>query len=344
MRALSTALSVAAIAPALWLAPGSVSAQEAPPAPVIVAEVVERPVKGTASLTGTVEPRRASRVASQTDGLVSARLRDPGDSVRRGDALFRLSNDALRASLIEALADVSFRRFRYQQNAQLLQQEAVADEDLRAAEYELERAQAKLQELESRLEDLIIRAPFDGHLTGIEAEIGEWVTRGQPVARVVSTDTVWVYAEVPERFLAGLEVGQTAEAVIGALGVTPRRGTIAAILAEASGESRTFPVAVELLNPDGALRASMSAAVDFAVRQPGSSLLVHKDALVNDARGSAVILAIDGVAVRRQVRPGLAQQGYIVVEGDLAAGDLAVVRGNERLREGQAVRVVRKQQ
>jgi len=344
MRVLHPAVPATAFCMALALGRGGLSAQERPPAPVIVAEVVERRVEGAVSLMGTVRPRRASLVASETDGLVTARLRDPGAAVRRGDVILRLTNDALRASLLEALADVSFRRFRYQQNVQLLRQEAVADEDLRSSEYELERAQAKLQELESRLQDLTIRAPFDGHLTEVRAEIGEWVTRGQAVARAISADTVWVYAEVPERFVPGMRLGQQAEVVVGALGVEPRYGSIVAILAEASPEARTFPVAVELLNPDGALRARMSARIDFAVRQPGTALLVHKDALVSGPRGSSVFVVVEGTASQRPVQPGLAHQGYIAVEGEVNPGDLVVVRGNERLRDGQAVRVVRKQQ
>jgi len=336
----AAALAIAAVCAAPLPPP---AAAQQPPTPVIVAEVVELQIEGTVSLMGTVEPRRSSTVASETDGLVRARLRDAGDAVRRGDPILRLTNDALRASLAEALADVGLRRFRYQQNAELLQQNAVADEDLRASEYELERARAKLQDLESRLENLVIRAPFDGHLTRVEAEIGEWVTRGQGVARAISTDTVWVYADVPERFIDGLSAGQTAEVVVEALGVEPRSGPIAAILAEASAQARTFPVAVELLNPDGDLRAGMAARVDLAVRQPAASLLVHKDALVSAAGGSTVFVVVDEVVSQRPVATGVAHQGYIAVEGDLQPGDLAVVRGNERLRDGQTVRVVRKQ-
>ena len=54
-------------------------------------------------------------------------------------------------------------------------------------------------------------------------------------------------------------------------------------------------------------------------------------------------LARDGKALSRPVETGLAHQGYVAVTGDLAPGDLAVVRGNERLMDGQAVRIIRRQ-
>jgi membrane fusion protein (multidrug efflux system) len=60
--------------------------------------------------------------------------------------------------------------------------------------------------------------------------------------------------------------------------------------------------------------------------------------------GQVVYLARDGKAISRPVQTGLAHQGFVAVSGDLQAGDLAVVRGNERLRDGQAIRIIRKHQ
>ena len=53
-----------------------INAQEPPPTPVIVADVVQQPLQDHIELVGTVEPRRSSRLASETEGLVVARFRD----------------------------------------------------------------------------------------------------------------------------------------------------------------------------------------------------------------------------------------------------------------------------
>ena len=73
-------------------------------------------------------------------------------------------------------------------------------------------------------------------------------------------------------------------------------------------------------------------------------MLVHKDALGSGPMGQIVYLAVDGKAISRPVQTGLAHQGFVTVDGDIAPGDLAVVRGNERLMDGQAVRIIRKHQ
>ena len=319
------------------------AAQGFPPAAVIVAEVLRQPIEEEIRLVGTVRPRRVSLVAAQTDGLVVERLREDGDHVGAGDPIFRLANDQLQAALVEARADVEWRSFEHRQSEALYRTEAASEEEMRAAAYQLARARAKLQDLKSQDSDLLIRAPFSGYLIRSFTEVGQWLNRGGQVVRLISTDTVRVYVDVPERHIGALRVGDAAQVFVAALGGDPLAGRIAVLPAEGYPESHSFPVVVGVDNRGGRLRSHMSAEVSFAAVQADSVILVHKDALVNSPMGQAVYLAVEGKAEMRPVRIGQAHQGYVAVEGDLPPGALAIVRGNERLQPGQDVRVVRKQ-
>ncbi len=321
----------------------SSEAQGFPPAAVIVAEVLEQQIEDEISVIGTVQPRHASLIASETDGVVVDRRKDAGQTVRRGEIILQLDNDQLRTSLVEALADVELREFEYAQSMELVRQEAAAEQELRNAKYELARARGKLQDIQSRLEDLAVRAPFSGHMIQDLTELGEWVGQGDGVARLIATDTIRVYSNVPERFVDLLHRGDEVTVFIEALGTDSLSARIVAILAEGFPESHTFPVIVEALNPDGRIRSNMASRTRFKVRQP-PALLVHKDAIVNSVGGTVVYVANGEMVAMRPVKTGMAYQGLVAVEGDLQPGDLVVVRGNERLRDGQAVRIIRKQQ
>ena len=65
---------------------------------------------------------------------------------------------------------------------------------------------------------------------------------------------------------------------------------------------------------------------------------VHKDAIIRDVAGAVVFVAADGVAERRVVELGEAVGSRFEVISGLEPGELVVVRGNERLTPGQAVR------
>ena len=315
-----------------------------PPAAVIVSEVLHQRIDEAIRLVGIVRPRRASVVAGQTEGLVVERLREEGRAVRSGDPVFRLVNDRLKAALVEARADVELQTFNHQQSRQLYETDAAAEQEVRDAAYQLARAKAKLQDLTAQKADLLIRAPFTGHLVESFTEVGQWLNRGGPVVRLIATDTVRVYVDVPERHIGALAVDDGAQVFVSALGAEPMAGRIFAIPAEGYAESHSFPVVVEVPNPDGRLKSHMSAQVGFEAIQADSVTLVHKDALVNGPMGQVVYLAVDDKAVAQPVQVGLGYQGYIAVEGELPPGSLAIVRGNERLQPGQDVRIVRKQQ
>ena len=66
---------------------------------------------------------------------------------------------------------------------------------------------------------------------------------------------------------------------------------------------------------------------------------VHKDAVITRQGQTFVYLAADGKADIRPVQTGAAVGGRFEVISGVAPGDLAVIRGNERLRPGQAVTV-----
>ncbi len=327
----------------LILLPGALTGQERPPTPVIVAEVLEQPLVEDLSFVGRILPVRSSRVAAETEGKVVQRFRDAGQTVRAGDPLFALANDPLQAALDEAEADLALRRFIHDGSRRLRATEAVSEQDLRIEAFELARAEARLSGLKAQVEDLLVRAPFSGHIVRTATEVGEWVGRGGEIAQVISIDTVRAIVEVPEHHVPQLALGDSGAIFVDALGGDPVHGLVTAISAEGYPSSRTFPVVVEAANPEGRMRSNMSARVRFRIAQTRPSLLVHKDALVSGPRGQVVYLARDGMAHGRPVEAGLAHQGYVAVTGELAPGDLAVVRGNERLRDGQAVRIIRRQ-
>ena len=233
----------------LTLLPGALLGQERPPTPVIVAEVLEQPLVEDLSFVGRILPVRSSRVAAETEGRAVRRFKEAGQAVRTGDPLFALANDPLQASLAEAEADLALRQFNHDRSRRLRVTNSVSEQDLRNKAYELARAEAKLTGLQAQVANLLVRAPFSGHIIRTFTEVGEWVGRGGEIAQVISIDTVRVIVEVPERHVSQLALGDHVAIVVDALGSDPIAGLVTAISAEGFASSHTFPVIVEAANP-----------------------------------------------------------------------------------------------
>jgi membrane fusion protein (multidrug efflux system) len=122
-----------------------------------------------------------------------------------------------------------------------------------------------------------------------------------------------------------------------ALGDQIYPASIYAIISEGDAEARVFPVKFEVINRDYKLKSGMLARVTFAAGKPREGLLVPKDALVNRGEEAVVFLVQTGKAKETRVRVKGYQGEKAEVTGKITAGDQVVIRGNERLSDGQPV-------
>jgi HlyD family secretion protein len=79
------------------------------------------------------------------------------------------------------------------------------------ADAQVEAAAAAVAVLERRLEKMILRAPADGVVSVIAAEVGENVHAGQPILMVEAAGKHWLSFNVREDYLSGLTVGKTVD-------------------------------------------------------------------------------------------------------------------------------------
>src|SRR5262249_24302504 len=79
-------------------------------------------------------------------------------------------------------------------------------------------AAAALAVLERRLEKTMLRAPADGVVSVIVAEVGENIRAGQPVLTIEETGKQWLSFNVREDFLHGIRVGMTGD--VGRMGTS----------------------------------------------------------------------------------------------------------------------------
>jgi len=204
--------------------------------------------------------------------------------------------------------------------------------------------EARVAQLEDALERHTICAPFDGYVVAEHTEVGQWLAKGAAVAAIAALDEVDVRVPVVEDYVRGVKLGMEVDVTIDALPGQRLRGRLNAIVPQADTRARTFPVKIRVKNPRGEsgvlIKAGMFARIHVPVGQKRLALVVPKDALVLGGAQPVLFVVRDGAARPVPVTTGIAVDSLIQVEGEVAAGDLVVVRGNERLQPNQKVRVV----
>ena len=269
---------------ALWLASGQFDGSEAgddaaagtvaPPRPARSsvrvrtqsAEEIERMIV----VNGNTAPARTVTLAAETDGRVIATGAERGRNVDSGAIIVRLDERDREARLEQARATVRQREVEFAAREKLKSSSYVSEAQLQEAVAALEAAKTELKRAELDLDYMTIRAPFDGALQERLVEIGDFVSRGDPVATFVDNRTIVVSANLSEFDAGYVAVGDDAEAKL-ATGETVR-GTIRYVAPVADAATRTFEVELEVDNGAGRLRAGGTAEL----RIPAETVFAHR--------------------------------------------------------------------
>ena len=307
----------------------------------VIAEPIELLAQEeTIEAIGTARALRSADVFPEVAGRVTSVSFSPGDFIRRGAPLVGL--DARQERLAVDLAEV-----RVREAAQLLSRYrriedtgAISDSQIEAGETALAAARVELEQAQAALADRTVRAPFSGHIGFTEVDVGDRVSPDQEIAQLDQRGTLYVDFSAPESVFNRLKSGQSVEVVPFSDPDATIDARIRAIDSAVSTEGRTYAVRTVIDNGDDRYRPGMSFRVryrDFGRPRPA----VPEAAVIWGGEGSYVWAVRDEVAVRVPVTITSRRDGMVLLDARLGRGDLVVVEGVQKVREGQTLNLVR---
>ena len=330
--------------------------QGPPPVPVRVAIVQKKMVSNQISLVGTTEAMANSTVAAEVPGIVDYYPVREGDFVKKGALLVRLrstdlklrlkgaiaAQEGIRANLINAEKELA--RF-----SKLKDTDSIAARQYDEALYnhnallqEFLQKEAEVDRLEYEIEQKEVFAPFSGFIAEEFTQVGEWINSGGPVVGMVDLEKIRITVDMPERYVVMLLPQSEVMVMIKSLSNNLFPGRMYAVLPHGDRNARTFPVRINLANPEYKIKSGMEAIVTFSLSGTKSALLIPKDAVVIAGNNRLVFSLSGDKVIPVNIEIVGYYDGSVAVEGGLKPGDKVVIRGNERLSPGQTVLVLEK--
>ena len=288
----------------------------------------------TLRAVGTGEALRSAALHPAVAGEVVEVLFEAEQKVVQGQPLLRLDDKHERLAV--RLAEVAEKEAQRQvtRYEKLAPSGTVSTVALEAAQAELESASLRLAQARANLSDRTLFAPFDGVIGLTEVDPGDRVTDETMIATLDDRSYIQIRFTVPEEYAERLAVGDTIAVRPWTQQELELQGTVSATDSRIDPVTRALRVKARIANPDDKIRPGTS----FDVR------LDFKGKAYPSVREVAVLWSLDG-AYRWRVSDGRAEkvfvkmmrrdQGRVLVEGPLRAGDLIVVEGVQGLREGQ---------
>jgi RND family efflux transporter MFP subunit len=331
------------------------SAPPAEPTPVRAVAVQLRDLDDTAALTGEIRSRFESDLGFRVAGKVVDRPVDIGATVRKGDLLARLDDQDQQNALKSAQADLAAAQaeLAQTQSEEGRQNKLMASgyttkirydlalKQYRTARAHVDAAEANLKIAQDTVSYTELRADRDGVITAKGSELGEVVAAGQMIVRLAQPGEKEAVFHVAGTRLHQASQAREAEIALVDDPAVITEGYLREVSPGVDPVTRTYTIKVAL--PDAPDRMRLGAAVIGRARlpsQPGVEL--PSPTLFQTEDGAPAVWIVDrttGTVSLRAVTVLRYETGKVIVTDGLAAGDLVVTGGVQKLRPGQKISV-----
>lgn len=329
-------------------------------AKIAVAPAQRRTETSAIRATGEIEPPgdAVARIGPKVAGRVARLLKGVGDPVKKGELLATIDSPDLgraKADYIAAAATAKVTREAADRERALFEKKISSEKDWRQAEADATRARAERDAAEVRLHTLGIgdgqlesvgtgqhfassfgvSSPIDGVIVERPVTVGQLAQPQETMFVVMDLRSVWVLADVYERDLPQVAVGQQVVARVPTWKDRTFTGTIANIGAVIERKSRAVKIRVVMPNPDGALKPGMFATVEIAGTQgsPHAGIYVPAGAVQRDGMNNLVFVQREpGAYEPRRVQVGQEGPEWIEIMNGVAEADQVVVSGSFALK------------
>jgi membrane fusion protein, multidrug efflux system len=288
-------------------------------------------------LSGTTAADKRVVLAARSDGVINALSLVKGVVVTKGAVVMTLESPETLAQAEIATITLAQRERELVTAQKLYSGGNTPEIQLTSVRSARDGAAAELGRANAAVDRLELKAPFSGIVDKVDAEMGEWVQTGAPVATILALDPIVVLAEVSEVDVGSVATGSKATVTL----VTGAKlqGVVRLVSREASSETRTFPVEITLANPGNAIPSGMSAEVEL-LAGPVRAVVIPRSVITLADSGELGVRAIGGDDIAHFVPVGIIDdtEAGLVVTG-IPQDVRIIVAGQDLVRDGDKVAV-----
>jgi membrane fusion protein (multidrug efflux system) len=301
--------------------------------------VVKAERLGNSVLTsGTVLANEEVALISEVSGKITRIAFKEGSNIKAGDVLVKINDSELRASLSRAKYRVDLLQDREARQKQLLQKEAISQEDYDVSLNELNIAKAEAALIEAQIDKTEIRAPFSGIIGLKNVSEGSYVTSSTVIANLQNVRPVKIDFSIPEKYAGVVKIGDEIKFKISG-NTQSYLGKVYAIEPKIDPVTRTLKIRAMYANTDGRVLPGSFADIELILSEIENALLVPTQAIVPELKGQKVFLYKDGKAVSRTVETGVRTDVRIQLTNGISANDTVITSGILQLKPGMPVNV-----
>jgi len=333
------------------------AAQDAPELPVVTLQAKDTIIQ--TPYVADIQAIRNIEIRTRVKGFLEKIFVDEGQSVKKGQLLFKINDEEYRvqlskakAELDNAIAAAKATELEADRIKLLVDKKVVAKSELevaltrlRADKATIDEARTSVQAAENHLAYTNLRAPFDGIIDRIPLKAGSLLEEGALLTDLSDISSMYAYFSFPENEYLKYERSKTSKTgnqevrlVLADGSAYPYQGRIETVEGQIQQNTgsidfrATFPNPQKLLRHGATARLFISSAVPDAVLVPQQAVFDVQD------KNYVYVLDDQNQLHMRSFVPSMRLEHYFIVREGLKAGERILFEGTQKAHDGMAIK------
>lgn len=307
--------------------------------PVSVEEAVLTPFEHYLSLQCLAQTDKNIMMSAEIGGQTVSVDVKRGEYVKKNQVLVRLNSDVVDANISEVKTSLALSKTLYEKQKRLWDNQIGSEIQYLEIKNRYESLQQKLSTLEVQRSKFDLKAPFSGYVDEIEVKVGQLVSPGMPLLRIINFDRMYVESEIAESHLSVIDKSTLVKVVFEAFEGDTIQTNINWISQYINTNNRSFDIKANIPNAEKKIKPNMLGRIyirDFAVDE---AIVVQDRIIREEADGTNFVYVVqyddknEPRSMKKPVARKKTYEGMAWIEG-LAEGDQIVVNGYANVREG----------
>lgn len=297
-------------------------------------------------------------IRARVNGFLEKIYVDEGRPVKKGQLLFKITNNEFTNDLNKAKATVASARaaeriaqLEMERVKVLVDKKVIVHSELDLAEARVADARAKVDEAlaamadaETKIKYLYVRSPFNGFIDRIPMKMGSVVDDGTLLTTLSDNHQMYAYFNVSEneyleyQKTMRFQQDKSATLILSDGTTYPYAGNIETQESEFSDNTGSIAFRAKFPNPHSVLKHGASGKVQLVTNLADKLLVPQKAVLEIQDKSFVFVVGADSTVKMQSFTPQLRIAEYYVVKSGLQPGDNIVYEGVQNIRDGSQIK------
>ena len=303
---------------------------------VVVKKLFKKRFEKKLKFSGFTEASRIVILKSQVEGKISSKFFEKGKAYKAGSQLILIDPEDKIAKLKEMEALLNQRKKEYEVAENLFKKGFRSEVKLSESRTNFEQALALYEKSQVKLNNTKILVPFDSFVEDSFVELGDYLKKGDSIARVVDLDPIFITINITEKEIDKIKKGQVASIKISD---NLYKGKVNYVSRTADKLTRNFKVQVKLSNINNNIISGLSSEIQIGTKND-SAFFISSSLISLDSQGILGIKVIlnDRVSFIPIEILSDVGNGYWVKLKKLIAEDILIItQGSEYVSDGDLI-------